>query len=64
MTLRILYVAIAMAMLITTGCRTSASYQPSCPPAVVATAPVVPPCPPGQLPPPPPPPPGGVLVPR
>jgi len=55
MTVRFLYVAVAVAMLITTGCRTSSRYQASCPPAVVATTPVQAPCPQGQLPPPPPP---------
>ena len=62
MALRMLYVAVALTMFVTTGCRTSSRYQPACPPTVVGTAPVQPacptgpaPCPNGQLPPPPPP---------
>lgn len=54
MTVRILFTAVALALLITTGCKTSSRYQPSCAPAVVATTRVQPACPPGQMPPPPP----------
>ncbi|MBI3822668.1 MAG: hypothetical protein HY289_08310 [Planctomycetes bacterium] len=55
MTIRILSVVLALSMLIATGCRHTARCHPACPPAVVATTPIVPaPCPPGQLPPPPP----------
>ena len=59
MALRMLSVVIAMTLLVASGCRTTARYQPAFAPAVVATAPVAPACPQGQLPPPPP-----VLVPR
>ena len=46
MALRILSATLALALLITAGCRTSSRYQPQCcGPAVVATAPVAPACP-------------------
>jgi hypothetical protein len=50
MTLRFLTVMFALTLLVVTGCRTTSRYQPPCPPAVVATAPVAP-CPPGAVPP-------------
>ena len=61
MALRSLYFVVALTMLIASGCRRTANYQPPpcAAPAVVATVPVPPPCPPGQIPPP-----GTVIVPR
>ena len=59
MALRSLFVVLALTLLIVTGCKRTANYQPPpcAPPAVVV--PVQPQCAPGQIPPPP-----GVLVPR
>lgn len=55
MALRFIYIGLALTMLISSGCRRTANYQPACPPAVVSSAPACPnPAPP--LPPPPPPP--------
>ena len=56
MALRMLYISLAIAMLISSGCRNRSNYQPSCQPAVVATAPACPaPCPAPGAPIPPPP---------
>jgi len=62
MALRMISVALVLAMLSIVGCKhtSSSKYQPQCCPPVVTPAPVQPPCPPGQIPPPPP----GPLVPR
>jgi hypothetical protein len=45
MALRILTCVVALGLMFTTGCANRSNYQPSCAPAVVATAPVGPSCP-------------------
>lgn len=49
MALRILSCVFALGLIAMTGCANRSNYQPSCHPAVVATAPVAPACAPAAV---------------